>query len=315
MVIIGIDIGGTSIKGAAVRNNSQILGQFVSEVIKGESSDDTINRLIKNVLEFIPTIPIDSRELCGIGIGVPGSINTTTGYVNFSPNLKWYDVPLKKMMEDATHLPVKITNDANAAGLGEAHFGSGKQFKDVIVLTLGTGVGGAIILDHKLFEGNEGKAAEMGHMVIELDGRPCGCGRNGCLESYASATALINDTKHAMEENKDSLLWKFAEGDINKVNGKTPFDAAKAGDKVANEVINNYVKYLGEGILNYCNIFRPNAVIISGGISKQGDYLFDKLKEYCAKWDYGYPNTPVPEILPAVLGYESGMVGAACLFF
>lgn len=315
MVIIGIDIGGTSIKGAAVRNNGFILGQFTSEVIKGEPAEATLERLANNVEHFLATTDLDKRELIGIGIGCPGAINSTSGYVDFSPNLNWNNVPLKKFMEDRFHLPVRITNDANAAGLGEAHFGSGKQYSDVVVLTLGTGVGGAIILNHKLFEGREGKGAEMGHMIIELDGRPCTCGRKGCLEAYASATALISDTKEAMMQNKDSKLWEVVEGDIAKVNGKTAFDAAKMGDKAANDVINNYVKYLSEGILNYCNIFRPDAVILSGGISKAGDFLFDKVKQYCKSWDYGYPNTPVPEILPAVLGYESGMVGAACLFF
>ena len=315
MVILGIDIGGTSIKGAAVRNNGVILGTFTSEVIKHEPAEDTINRLIDNVRKFIPTIDIDPRELCGIGIGCPGAINSITGCVDYSNNLDWHNVPIKKMMEDALKLPVKITNDANAAGLGEAHFGSGKQFSDVIMLTLGTGVGGAIIINHKLFEGTDGKGAEMGHMIIELDGRQCSCGRKGCLEAYASATALINDTKDAMSANKDTLLWKLTGGDINNVNGKLPFDAAKEGDKVANEVINNYVKYLSEGILNYCNIFRPGAVILSGGISKQGDYLLDKIRSYCEERYYGYKGTPKPAILSAVLGYESGMIGAACLFF
>ena len=315
MVIIGIDIGGTSIKGAAVRNNGVILGQYSSEVIKGESARDTITRLINNTKTFIDGLNIDKRELCGIGIGCPGAINSVSGYVDFSNNLNWHNVPLKQMMEESLHLPVKITNDANAAGLGEARFGSGKQYKDVIMLTLGTGVGGAIIIDHKLYEGLEGKGAEMGHMIIELDGRSCTCGRKGCLEAYASATALINDTKQAMLNDKDSLLWKLAEGDINKVNGKIPFDAAKAGDKTANEVINNYVKYLSEGILNYCNIFRPGAVILSGGIAKQGSYLLEKICDYCEERYYGYKGTPKPAILTAVLGYESGMIGAATLFF
>ena len=182
------------------------------------------------------------------------------------------------------------------------------------MLTLGTGVGGGIIIDGKLFEGNEGKGGELGHTVIVVDGEQCTCGRKGCLEAYASATALIRDAKKAMRSNKRSLMWKISP-DIDLVGGKVPFEAAKQGDPTAIAVIDNYVKYLGEGILNYCNIFRPEVVVLSGGVANEGDYLLDKVKEYIKSYDYGMPGSPKVEVKVASLGYDSGKIGAACLVF
>jgi glucokinase len=182
------------------------------------------------------------------------------------------------------------------------------------MLTLGTGVGGGIIINGKLFEGNEGKGAELGHSVIVVDGEQCTCGRKGCLETYASATALIRETKKAMQLNKRSLLWKVCP-DIDLVGGKVPFDAAKQGDPTAIKVLDNYIKYLGEGILNFCNIFRPNVIVLSGGIANAGDYLFDRVNNYVRERNYGYKMTPEVKIVPAELGYDSGKIGAAALFF
>ena len=210
--------------------------------------------------------------------------------------------------------PVRLTNDANAASLGEAKYGAGKSYETIIMLTLGTGVGGGIIINGKLFEGNEGKGAELGHSVIVVDGEQCTCGRKGCLETYASATALIRETKKAMRLNKRSLMWKVCP-DIDLVGGKVPFEAAKQGDKVAIDVLDNYIKYLGEGILNFCNIFRPNVVVLSGGIANAGDYLFDRVNKYVKDRNYGYKMTPEVKVVPAQLGYDSGKIGAAALFF
>ncbi len=155
----------------------------------------------------------------------------------------------------------------------------------------------------------------MGHISLILNGEPCGCGRKGCFEQYASATALIRQTKSAMNEHKESKLWDLVDGDINKVNGKTAFDAEKLGDEVAHKVVEQYIIYLSEGILNYCNVLRPEAVILSGGIANQGSVLNDRIKKYCHAHHYGYEGAPASDILTAVLGYQSGMVGAAALFY
>ena len=314
MYAIGVDIGGMSMKCGLVNEKGQVCDTVIVPTVCGEPYEKTINDLIYGIKNLMNKNNLYPDDVNGIGIGVPGAVNVRKGTVDSSANLKWEGVPLRDLVQQGTGIQVRLTNDANAAALGEARFGFKWKYPNVVMLTLGTGVGGGLIVDGKLFEGNEGKGAELGHITLVMNGEQCGCGRRGCAEAYASASALMKQTKEAMNLNKDSLLWKLCDGDINKVNGKIPFDAAKEGDKAAKEVINNYVKYLGETILNYNNIFRPNAFILSGGVAKQGDYLINKLKAYCALYDWGYKNTPVPELLIATLGYESGIIGAASLY-
>lgn len=313
MIAIGIDIGGTSIKGAAIESNGKVFETFSMPFIKGEKGENTIRKLAEIVKEYINRLNIEN-EVVGIGIGSPGTLDADNGIVEYANNLGWDHLHIADIFKEVLPYPVRLTNDANAAALGEARFGAGKEFNDIIMLTLGTGVGGGIIINGKLYEGNMHKAGELGHIVVQVDGEQCTCGRKGCLEAYASATALIRETKKAMLNDKNSLMWKVCP-DIECVGGKTSFDAAKQGDKAAVQVLDNYVKYLGEGILNYCNIFRPNAIVLSGGVANAGDYLFDKLNQYVKERNYGYKMTPEVKILPAKLGYDSGKIGAAALFF
>ncbi len=313
MIAIGIDIGGMSIKGAAVDSNGRVYEKFSMPFVKGEPGEITIRKLAEIVKEYIAANGLENK-IAGIGIGSPGTLDVKNGIVNYANNLGWEDLHVADLFREVLPYPVRLTNDANAASLGEAKYGAGKAYETVIMLTLGTGVGGGIIINGKLFEGNEGKGAELGHSVIVVDGEPCTCGRKGCLETYASATALIRETKKAMQLNKRSLLWKVCP-DIDLVGGKVPFDAAKQGDAVAIKVLDNYIKYLGEGILNFCNIFRPNVIVLSGGIANAGDYLFDRVNKYIKDRNYGYKMTPEVKVVPAELGYDSGKIGAAALFF
>lgn len=313
MIAIGVDIGGTSIKGAAVDSDGRVYEKFSLPVIKDEPGEVTIRKLSEIIKDYIAAQGLE-HKIVGIGIGCPGTLDIQKGVVNYSNNLKWFDLPMVDIMHEMLLYPIRLTNDANAASLGEAKFGAGKSYETIIMLTLGTGVGGGIIINGKLFEGNEGKGGELGHSVVVVDGELCSCGRKGCLESYASATALIRDTKKAMKSNKRSLLWKVCP-DIDLVGGKVPFEAAKQGDATAINVLDNYVKYLGEGILNFCNIFRPNVVVLSGGIANAGDYLFSRVNKYIEDRDYGYKRTPAVKVVPAELGYDSGKIGAAALFF
>ena len=313
MIAIGIDIGGMSIKGAAVDSIGKVYETFSMPFIKGEPGEVTIRKLAETVRDYISMCKLEGK-IVGIGIGSPGTLDVKNGIVEYANNLGWNKLPVADLMREVLPYPVRLTNDANAAALGEAKYGAGKEYQNIIMLTLGTGVGGGIILNSKLYEGNQGKAGELGHVVVEVDGEQCTCGRKGCLETYASATALIRETKKAMLKNKRSLLWKMCP-EIEMVSGKVPFEAAKKGDATAIKVLDNYVKYLGEGILNYCNIFRPNAIVLSGGIANAGDYLFDRVIKYVADRNYGYKMTPEVKILPAKLGYDSGKIGAAALFF
>ena len=313
MIAIGIDIGGMSIKGAAVDSNGRVYETFSMPCEKGESGEITIHKLAEIVKDYISTFGLEDK-IVGIGIGCPGTLDVKNGVVEYSNNLGWNNLPIAALMNEVLSYPVRLTNDANAAALGEAKYGAGEEYNNIIMLTLGTGVGGGIIIDGKLYEGNLGKGGELGHTVVQVDGEQCTCGRKGCLEAYASATALIRETKKAMLNNEQSLMWNICP-DIDMVGGKVSFEAAKQGDEAAIEVLNNYIKYLGEGILNYCNIFRPEAIVLSGGVANAGDYLFSRLNLYVRDRNYGYKMTPEVKILPAELGYDSGKIGAAALFF
>ena len=313
MIAIGIDIGGMSIKGAAVDSNGRVYEKFSMPFIKGEPGEETIRKLAETVKEYIAANGLENK-IVGIGLGSPGTLDIKNGIVNYANNLGWENLHVADIFHEILPYPVRLTNDANAASLGEAKYGAGKSYDSIIMLTLGTGVGGGIIINGKLYEGNEGKGAELGHSVIVVDGEQCTCGRKGCLETYASATALIRETKKAMHSNRRSLMWKVCP-DIDLVGGKVPFEAAKQGDKTAIDVLDNYIKYLGEGILNFCNIFRPNVIVLSGGIANAGDYLFDRVNKYIKDRNYGYKMTPEVKVVPAELGYDSGKIGAAALFF
>ena len=314
MIAIGIDIGGTSIKGAGITKEGKVLKVFSMPVVKGDSQDATINRLIEAINNYIKEQGFKKEEILGIGLGVPGVMDTKAGVITYSNNLQWYDLPIVDLIEKGTGLNVKITNDANAAALGEAKYGAGKKYKNIIMITLGTGVGGGIIIDGKIFEGNLGKGAELGHSVLVLDGEQCSCGRKGCFEAYASATALIRDTKRAMDKNKKSKCWEISEK-LGKVDARVAFEAERAGDEVGHQLVENYVKYLGEGCLNYFNIFRPEALILSGGIANEGEYLLSRLRKYFEDRNYGFQGTPKVDLLVSELGYDSGKIGAGALFF
>ena len=314
MISIGIDIGGTSIKGAAVNNKGKVFDKFVLPIEELGNQDATIEALIHIVKDYLANNKFE-EEIVGIGLGIPGSIDSKNGICSYSNNLKWENLHIVEKFNEQIDLPVKITNDANAAALGECFFGAGRTAKDMVMITLGTGVGSGIICNGQIYEGLNGKGAEIGHSSLIYDtGLLCTCGRRGCFEMYASATALIRQTKEAMELDKNSLLWKEAEKE-GKVNGKVPFNAAKNGDATAIKVIDKYIEYLSEGLLNVCNIFRPEIIVLSGGIANQGDYLIDRVKAYCEKYDFGYPNSPRTEIKIAEIGYDSGIIGAASLFF
>ena len=312
MISIGIDIGGTSIKGAAVNEKGKILERFSMPTELDPKGFDTINALISLIKEFIHDNQYE-QELVGIGIGIPGVIDTKRGIVCSSANLKWENFDIMSLFKKAFPYPIRITNDANAAAFGEAKFGGGKNYESSIMITLGTGIGGGVVINGELFEGNEGKGTELGHMVVEVNGRTCGCGRKGCLEAYASATGLIRSTKSAMDTHPSSLMHQIAK-EQGKIDGRVAFRACKAGDPAGIEVIDKYIYYLSEGLLNYCNIFRPNVIILSGGIANVGQYLLDRVNTYLEEHWYGYKNSPAVPVVLGELGYDSGIIGAAALW-
>lgn len=311
MYSVGVDIGGMSIKVGIVDENGNIV--IKDRVVTQRNSKLDIDNTANLILKLLKDKNLTVKDISGVGIGCPGAVNSVTGIVDFLPNLDWHNVELVNKMKEKLDTKIIISNDANVAALGEVIYGCAKGYKTCVMFTLGTGVGGGIIIDGKLFEGNESKGAELGHTTLILDGELCGCGRRGCIEAYVSATALINQTKKAMNSDKNSKMWDFVGGDIEKVDGRTAFESAKLGDKTACDVRDTYVKYLAESMMSMFNIFRPEAFILGGGVSAQGDYLIDRVKEYCEKFDYGYKAAPIPEILVATLGNDAGIIGAAAL--
>ena len=312
MIAIGVDIGGTSIKGATINDKGEILDRFSLDVNKNDLPEKTIGDLCDVLKEFINSHHYD-EPISGIGIGSPGVIDHEKGEILSSPNLlTWEHFKLVNFMKERINLPIKINNDANVAALGESIFGSGREYKNVIMLTLGTGVGSGIILDKKIYDGHFHQGAEIGHMVIRVNGHPCGCGRRGCLETYASATALIRDAKKAQEKNPESIMKDVA-NELGKFDARVPFIAEKRGDKAAKCVVKNYVRDLSEGILNICNIFRPEVVVLSGGVANEGENLLKRIRRYIKKYDYGMQHSPFVAVKQASLGYDSGKIGAACL--
>ena len=312
MYYIGVDIGGTGIKTGIVKEDYTLLDKSSIPTDKSFDYKVIVKDIAKQIDALISKNGITWDEVGAIGIGCPGAINSEKGIVDYANNLHWEEVPLAPALSEETGKIVKVSNDANVAALGETKCGAGKKYHDTILVTLGTGVGGGVVIENKLFEGFESKGTELGHMVIVRNGEQCSCGRKGCLEAYASATALIRDTKRAMEKDKNSLMWKFSPS-LDKVDGRTSFECAKQGDASAQKVVDEYITYLGEGISNFVNIFRPQAILLGGGVCAQGEYLTKPLKQFVHDNTYGGKNIPEPEILIASLGNDAGIIGAASL--
>lgn len=310
---IGVDVGGMSIKAALVSKDGEIIYKSTKKTNSIQGGPGVLLKDIKDLMiEHIEFAKKNDYEVKGIGFGIPGVVNNKKGTIDYAVNLGVENLNLRDYLSEL-NLPIYLSNDANVACLGEERFGAAKDYKNVVMLTLGTGVGSGIVIDDKLFEGNEGKGAELGHDVIVIDGEQCSCGRKGCFECYASASALLRFTRQEMKRNKDSMMWEYCKGDIDNVDGLTSFECAKKGDVSANLVVDTYVKYLSEGILNVCNVFRPEVVLLGGGISNQDKYLTDKVTKYCADRNYGFKNTPKVEIRVASLKNDAGVIGAACL--
>ena len=311
MIAIGVDVGGTSIKGAFVNEKGIILSKFSMKVNKQERAEVEVKKLSDIINDEIKLH--EYKDVKGIGLGIPGILDMDKGIVITSANLPlWDNFDIASFMNKETGLPVLINNDANVAALGEARFGSGKDYKNAIMITLGTGVGGGIIIDNHLYDGNLHQGGELGHMVIEVNGRSCGCGRKGCFEAYASATALVKETKRMMSEHPNSLLHEVAK-ELGEIDARNAFIAQKRGDLVADTLVNEYVMYLSEGLINFCNIFRPEAFILSGGVANEGENLLSRVREYLKLHTYGMKRSPKVDVVLASLGYDSGKIGAATL--
>ena len=307
---IGIDLGGTYIKYGLVSEAGEIIEKGKVATPAGCGYAETAEVISSAVRELSAR---HGAQVSGVGIGAPGVVDGERGILRTSGNLGWENKPLAEDLSERLGIPAVLTNDANAAAYGEYACGAGSEYKSVVLITLGTGVGSGIVLNGRLFEGFEGAGAELGHEVIRMGGEKCACGRRGCFEVYASAAALIRQTKRAMERNTASALWQLCGGNPDKVNGKTAFDGAKEGDATAKRVVNKYLSYLSEGLANIANTLRPEAILIGGGISAQGESLTEPLQKRVDKLMLGHGRYAPVKILTASLGNDAGLVGAAML--
>ena len=310
---IGIDLGGTNISIGIISEKAEILSKFSVPVKKPSTAEDIIGDIALGIFSLLNQAALNSSDIDLIGVGIPGIADFDAGVVIYTPNLNMRNLQIKEILKNKTGISVKINNDANCAALGEALAGAAKGVKNAILLTLGTGIGSGIIIDGKIYSGCNSAAGELGHSVIVVDGRKCGCGRNGCFEAYASATALIKDAVDTLSDYPGSQIIKACEGQIDSIDGKMIFEAAKIGDTCAKIVIDRYIKYLGEGIITVVNIFRPEKIILGGGIANSGDLLIDSVNEYIKDKCMGGENVPVPPIVKAALGNDAGVIGAGML--
>ncbi len=318
MYYIGIDLGGTNIAIGIVDSNMKIIKKSSVPTLSKRDAESIVRDMAELSSRLIGECNLNLSDIVSVGIATPGTVDYENGKVLYANNLNFNDFAIVDTFKK--YLPIEkvfIENDANAAALAESISGAAKGAKSSVMITLGTGVGGGIIIDNKIFCGYNGAAGELGHMVIKHGGRPCTCGRRGCWEAYSSAVGLINMTKERLAECKalkiKTLMEREVELNRGKVNARTAFNAQRAGDKIACELVKEYISYLACGIVNLINIFQPEVISIGGGISGEGDNLLEPLLEIVDKAQYTRDSEKKTKIKLATLGNDAGIIGAAAL--
>ncbi len=315
MYRIGVDLGGTNIVSAVVDEKYNIISKAGTPTLVSKGEEEIFDNIAKTVKEAVSKAGIAEDEIESIGVGTPGSVNKEKEVIEFANNLGFDNTPAYKLLRERTGFKkVYFDNDANCAALGESLAGAGKGYKNFVAVTLGTGVGSGIISDGKLVTGVNYTAGEMGHMVIVFNGEQCSCGRRGCWERYASATALIQQTRDAMVVNPFTKMWDIVkDGDIRNVNGKTAFDGMRAGDFTAQKVVEKYMGYLACGLVNIINTFQPEVLCVGGGIGNEKENLLAPVRKLVRAQTYSIHAERQTKIVPAELGNNAGIIGAAML--
>ncbi len=317
-LFVGVDLGGTNIVvGAMSDDGSQQFGMHSEPTRSAEGADRVMERMAGMVENAIRTtmretgVPRDAFK--GVGIGAPGPLDREKGIVKVAPNLKWYDVPLRDRMSELTGLPAAIDNDANCATYGEWWIGAARGGRNVVGLTIGTGIGGGLILDGKLYHGSSDMAGELGHITIDQNGRRCGCGNYGCLEAYASGPAIADRAREALDADGGSILLELVDHDASRITAQTVYDASSRGDLVARDVVRDTARFLGTGVANLLNIFNPDVVVIAGGVTQAGEALFEPLNAEVRRRAFR-PAVDACRIVPGQLPGNAGVVGAVAAF-
>ncbi len=310
--IVGIDLGGTNIVvGTVAEDGSELIGLVSEPTLPEQGGDAVIARIVKLARASIAAAP--GKEIAGVGIGSPGPLDTKTGVVILTPNLGWVNMPLRDRVADALRLPTVLDNDANCAIFGEWWRGAARGVDDVIGLTIGTGIGGGIVLGGEIYHGASDVAGEIGHMTIDANGRLCKCGNQGCLEAYASGPAIAARAVEGIEAGAETSLPQYVAGDLSRITAQVVYEAAHDGDPYALDVVRDTAKLLGAGVASLVNIFNPSIVVICGGVTLAGDKLFGPLTTEVHRRAFK-PAWEVCRILPGALTGTAGVYGAAAVF-
>lgn len=314
---VGIDIGGTNVAiGCVAEDGSALHGLRSEPTVSEAGADDVIARILASARASIAELEaaVPGAEVVGVGVGAPGPLDTRRGIVLLTPNLGWKDMPLRDRMSRGLGLPAALDNDANCAVLGEAWRGAARGARHALGVTIGTGIGGGLVVNGELFHGASDSAGEIGHMTIDTEGRRCKCGNYGCLEAYASGPAIALRAVEDVEAGAASRLAEFVGGDLSRVTAQTVYEAAQHGDALALEVVSDTAKFLGAGIANLVNVFNPEVVVICGGVTMAGDGLFVPLRREVARRAFR-PAVEACRIVPGELLGTAGVYGAARAFF
>lgn len=315
---VGVDLGGTNIVVAAMSaDGSRLIGERSEPTRASEGADAVIARMAAMVNQTIDQVIAETgvtREAVhGVGVGAPGTVDRSTGLVLDAPNLDWHDFPLAARMTALTGLPIKVDNDANCATYGEWWLGAARGGRNVIGVTIGTGVGGGIIIDRQVYHGSTDAAGEIGHITIDLHGRRCGCGNYGCLEAYASGTAIALRAREALHNDESSILPSLVDGDLSRLTAATVYAGAAQGDTVALEIVRDTAKFLGAGLANLLNVFNPDVVVIAGGVTQAGEALFGPLRTEVRRRAFKSVSNAC-RIVPGTLPGTAGVVGAVASY-
>ena len=313
---IGIDVGGTNLVAAVVDHQNRIVARAKRKTRESSTAEMLCDDLVELAKEAAENAGVAKDEIEYIGIGCPGSVDRKRGIIIYTPNAPFRNTPIREWFHKTWDVPVFVGNDANCASLGEYYVGAARGKHSAVVVTLGTGVGIGAVVEGQSFLGFNGNGMEGGHMVIVTDGVTCNCGRRGCWEQYSSATALKRMTRDEMLHNPDSVMWELCEGSVDKVGGRTAFQAARSGDVSGMRVVGLYLKYLATGLTNLVNIFQPEILCLGGGVSNEADDLFlNPLRELVAAERYNSDKKDSPQtlIVKCELGNDAGIIGAAML--
>lgn len=314
--VLGIDIGGTNLVVGSVAEDGSALVASASEPTHSEAgATDVVDRLVGLAERAIASTRREApgAEILGVGVGAPGPLDTKRGIVLLTPNLGWVNMPLRQLIHDRLGLPAALDNDANCAVLGEWWVGAARGARHAIGITIGTGIGGGLIIDGQLYHGASDVAGEIGHTTIDTEGRRCKCGNYGCLEAYASGPNIALRAVEELEAGAESRLRALVGGDLRKITAQTVYQAAADGDELALEVVNDTAKFLGVGIGNLLNVFNPEVVVVCGGVTLAGDHLFEPLRREVARRAFK-PAVTACRIVPGELAGTAGVYGAAKVF-